>query len=294
MSFTHDAASARTPGDPGGLRPALVRLASGVSLSCIERGPRGGHTLLLLHGLADSCLGFEPLLEHLPASLHVVVPSLRGHGDSDRPEHGYELADFARDLGELLAALGIESAVIAGHSLGASIALSFALAHPERTRGLALLGAFARYRNNPTIAELAAVIATLDDPVDGAFVRDFQCATLAGPVAPAFLEQVIRESRRLPARVWQAVVDALLAPDAELPFARVRVPTLLLSGARDVFVPRGDQERFLAAIPGCRWREYPGGHGFHWELPALVAEELAGFALACNAGRVVAACPGQP
>lgn len=296
MSSTNDAASPRARGDADRGQPARIRIASGLSLSCIERGPRGGRTLLLLHGLADSCLSFEPLLEHLPPSLHVVIPSLRGHGDSDRPERGYALADFTRDLAELLAALGVESAVVAGHSLGASIALKLALAHPERTRGLALLGAFASYRNNPAIAELAAVIATLHDPVDGRFIRDFQQAGLAGPVAPAIFERVVRESRRLPARVWKAVVDGLFEPGAELPFARVRVPTLLLSGARDTFVPRHDSERLQAAIPACRWREYrDGGHGLHLELPALVGDELAAFTFACNAPvATVSVCPDQP
>lgn len=283
MSFRHDGTSAEGAAEAHAER--RIRLASGVSLACIERGPSSGQALVLLHGLSDSCRSFEPLLAELPASLRVVVPSLRGHGSSDHPEHGYEVADFARDVRELLDALALDSAVVAGHSLGGNVALRLALDHPERVRGIALLAAFARFRNSPAVAELSAAIAALSDPVDGMFIRDFQRATLASPVAPAFFEQVVAESRRVPARVWQAIVASLLGPSGEPRFLQVRVPTLLLSGARDAFVPRADQQRFLAAIPGCRWCEYPGGHGFHWEDPAPVAQDLAAFVQACAAER---------
>jgi non-heme chloroperoxidase len=259
-----------------------IRVPGGVRLAYVDRGARSPSALVLLHGLSDSLRSFEPLLECLPSSLRALAVSLRGHGDSDRPEHGYGLRDFAGDVRGLLDALEIESALVVGHSLGASVALRFALDHPERTRGLVLLGAFARYRNNAAVSELRSVIAQLGDPVDGAFIRDFQLATLARPIAPAFLEQVVQESRRLPAHAWSAIIESLVGADGELPLAGVRAPTLLLSGARDAFVPRTDQERLLAGIPDCRWREYPdGGHAFHWEDPAPVAADLVRFSARC-------------
>lgn len=285
------------PRDPSDAapRPRRVRLASGVHLSCVEQGPPSDTALVLLHGLSDSWRSFEPVLALLPPSLRVIAVTLRGHGASDRPEAGYALADFASDVLELLDALKVEAATLAGHSLGASIALRFAIDHPERALGIALLGCFARYRHNPAVIELASAVRLLTDPVDGAFIRDFQAATLARPLAPERFEQVVAESRALPAGVWRAILDALMRPESDLPLEAVRVPTLLSWGDRDAFVPRSDQERMLRDITGARLVEYPGaGHGFFWEDPAPTATELAAFASACATHRSASAEAKEP
>lgn len=266
-------------------RPGLVRLANGLMLSYAEQGPPSETALLLLHGLSDSWRSFEPLLACLPASLRVIALTLRGHCQSDHPEAGYGLAHFANDVAQLLDALKVRGALLAGHSLGASVALRFALDHGERALGVALLGAFARYRHNPAVTELASAVGQLIDPVDAAFIRDFQLATLARPIAPERLDQVVAESRAVPARVWKAIVDALLSAESDLRLRNVRVPTLLLWGGRDVFVPRADQERLLHDINGARLVEYPdAGHAFHWEDPRPTASELGAFAEACRVG----------
>jgi pimeloyl-ACP methyl ester carboxylesterase len=238
----------------------------------------------LLHGLADSWRSFEPLLAHLPPSLRVIAPTFRGHGLSDHPDAGYGLSDLAGDVRQLLDALELRAASIAGHSLGASTALRFALDHGERTRGIALIGAFARYRHNPAINELASAVSQLVDPVDSTFIRDFQLATLARPIAPERIEQVVTESRALPARVWKAILDGLMSPESDLPLSDVRARTLLLWGGRDAFVPRADQERLMRDIRGARLIEFAnGGHALHWEEPERAATELGAFAEACLA-----------
>jgi non-heme chloroperoxidase len=262
-----------------GTRVGFATLRSGLRLAYGERGPVAETALVLVHGLSDSWLSFEPLMALLPESLRVVAVSLRGHGDSERPESGYRLPDLATDLRDLLDALEIESAVIAGHSLGASVAMRFGIDHPERALGLALLGAFAGYRQNPAVLGLQAVVEHLSDPVDQSFIRDFQRATLARPIAEETLEQVIRDSRKLPARVWKAIVAGLCGPEGTLPLQALRVPSLLLWGALDNLVPRADQEHLLARISNSRLIAYPGaGHAFHWEDPVPSARALADFA----------------
>lgn len=265
------------PSDP--LRRGVARLPSGVRLSYAERGPATGTALVLLPGLSDGWRSFQPLLERLPPSLRAIAVSQRGHGDSDRPEQGYLLADFARDVRELLDELSIESALVAGHSLGASVALHFGCAYPERALGLALLGAFAGYRDNPGVLELQAQVAQLTDPVDVGFLRDFQLATLARPIPAATLEERVEESRALPVQAWRAILAGLLSKEGEPPLSRLRLPALLLWGDRDAFVPRADQERLLAALPSARLLTYAGaGHSFHWEDPEESARALGAFA----------------
>lgn len=68
-----------------------VEVASGVSIEYFQQGADEGVPIVLVHGVGDSFRSFEPLLAHLPDDVHVVVPSLRGDGATDRPEHGYAL-----------------------------------------------------------------------------------------------------------------------------------------------------------------------------------------------------------
>ena len=113
--------------------------------------------MLLLHGYTDSWRSFELILPHLPSSVRAIAPSQRGHGDADRPASGYGAADLAADAVALMDALGLDRAVVAGHSMGSLVAQRVALDHPGRVRGLVLLGAFATLRGNPAVRELWGV-----------------------------------------------------------------------------------------------------------------------------------------
>ena len=100
---------------------------------------KGPH-LVLLHGLGGNLaiwhLKMVPLLrEHYT----VTAYDLRGHGRSEITPSGYTTGHMADDLHGLLDALGIEQAHLAGHSLGADVALHFALQHPERAQKLILV-----------------------------------------------------------------------------------------------------------------------------------------------------------
>lgn len=256
-----------------------VEIPNGVRLSYVERGDPLGIPVVLLHGITDSWHSFERVLPHLPDSIHAFALSQRGHGDSDRPAAGYRPQDFAADLAVFVDTLDLGPAVIAGHSMGASIALRFAIDHPGRTLGLVLVGALTTWRGQPDFVQLwDSVVSTLTDPIDPDFVREFQESTLAQPVPPEFLETIVRESLKLPARVWQAtLLEGLLEPDFSEQLATIEAPTLLLCGNQDALT-RDGQEALTAAIPNSRRMMYAGaGHGLHWEEPERFAADLAGF-----------------
>jgi non-heme chloroperoxidase len=96
-------------------------------------------------------------------------------------------------------AVGLEAAVIVGHSAGTVTAQRLAVDHPERTLGVVLIGGAPTFAGNPAVEELWHIVAGLDDPVDPGFVRMFQESTVTRPVPAAFLDAVIAESRKLPA-----------------------------------------------------------------------------------------------
>lgn len=259
--------------------PHPIELPSGIELSYVEHGDPLGVPVLLLHGITDSCRSFERVLPRLPDSIRAFALSQRGHGDSDRPAAGYRPHDFASDLAAFAQALDLGPAIVVGHSMGASIAQRFAIDHPGRTRGLVLVGSLITWRDHPDFVQLwDSVVSTLTDPIDPGFVREFQESTLAQPVPPEFLETVVRESLKLPARVWRAVLrEGLLDVDFSGELSKIQAPTLIFCGDQDALTRDGQQAQ-RAAIAGSRLVVYAGaGHGLHWEEPERFAADLTAF-----------------
>ncbi|MCD6027954.1 MAG: Biotin synthesis protein BioH, partial [Thermomicrobiales bacterium] len=95
-----------------------IALTTGVRLPYVEQGAPDGVLMLLLHGYTDSWRSWESVLPHLPAAIHAYAPTLRGHGDADRPPAGYGPRDFAADAAAFMDALGIGQAIIVGASMG--------------------------------------------------------------------------------------------------------------------------------------------------------------------------------
>lgn len=257
-----------------------VELPTGVELAYVEQGDPAGVPMLLLHGFTDSWRSFEPVLPHLPESVHAFAVTQRGHGGLHRPSIGYRTRDFAADVVGFLDALGLGRAILVGHSMGATNALRFAIDYPERTLGLALAATFATYRSNPVVMEFwENGVSRLTDPIDPAFARDFQQGTLARPLPARFLDTVVRESLKVPAHVWRTAFQGFLEDDFVDELAEIEAPTLVLWGTQDVLCPRADQETLLAAIAGARLAVYEGaGHALHWEEPERFAADLAAFA----------------
>ena len=102
------------------------------------------------------------------------------------------------------------------------------------------------------MAEVDPILSTLEDPIDEGFVRAFQEGTLARPAPPGFLDAVVRESLRVPARVWRAAWAGIRDEDLTAEQSHIAAPTLAVWGDRDHLCPRASQDALVAAIPGAR------------------------------------------
>ena len=257
-----------------------VKLRNGVTLEYAEQGNRSGLPVVFLHGVTDSWLSFAGVFGLLPTSIYALALSQRGHGRSSRPEGGYTFADLSGDVRDFLDALAIPAAIIVGHSMGSYVAQRFAIDHPDRTLGLVLMGSFSALGDNPVVRLLwDEAVSTLTDPVDYAFAREFQESTLARPIPPASLDVFVRESIKVPARVWRALFAEFLEADFSGELGSITGPTLIVWGDRDAICLRTDQERLRDLIPGSRLFVYGGaGHAFHWEDPSRFASDLVSFA----------------
>ena len=256
-----------------------IRVSDEIVLDCAERGDPQAPAVLLVHGYTDSWRSYEPLLAALPATYRVIAVSQRGHGDSHKPDAGFGIDDLAGDLPALMERCKIASAALIGHSMGSMVAARLALTHPDRVHALVLIGALATLNGNAAIdLPFQEAVAAMTDPVPAGFVREFQESTLARPVEPEFLDTIIAESCKVPARVWrqalQGMIDADLGPEVH----RITAPTRLLWGDHDGICDHASQTVLADAIPGARLTVFPGaGHAPHWEDPTGTAAAIAAF-----------------
>lgn len=260
---------------------------------------------LLLHGFGANTHSWAATLPWLSEGGLAVAYDRPAFGLTDRPLGGWArdanpygpAAQVATAIG-VLDAMGVERAVLVGHSAGGSIALQAALAHPDRVAGLVLVSA-AVYAGGGAPAWSRPLLRTPQFERVGPLVMrqlggpqgdDFLSASWADP---SRLDDATLEAYRRPLRVddWDRALWELVKASAEpdlVPFlSSIRVPVLVVTGAQDSIVPAAlsrDLARDLVnATDGATFVELDGcGHLPHEECPEA-------FRAAVEAWRAVAA-----
>ena len=263
-----------------------VELSNGLHLAYVDRGPRDAPVVLLIHGYTSNARGWVPLLPHLDPAHRYVIPDLRGHGQSDKPACCYDRLSFADDLRRLLDALHVERADVVGTSLGSLIAQSFAEEFPTRTRSVVLqsssggpLASCAGEAPASAAFDFRGAILGLHDPIDPESPFMIAWYTSTAPVDAEFLRRQRRDAAAIPAQVWLAILDqALDLSTLQAGLPKLRVPTLLIWGARDnLFGPR-DRCSLRTSLPHARVHLFEQlGHNAYWEDPAAVAAVINPF-----------------
>ncbi|MDQ0373914.1 alpha/beta fold hydrolase [Cellulomonas humilata] len=253
-----------------------MALATGVELAVEEFGD--GEPVLLLHAWGETHRVFDRLVPLLPSTLHLVVPDQRGAGESDKPADGYAMQDGVYDVIALLDALGLEACWLVGTSSGGYLAQQVAVDHPERVRGLVLVGAPSNLQR-PMPVTFADLLASFHDPV----TRDDMVALngalpLHTPVPDTFFQDQVTAAMTIPTGVLRATLDGLLAAAPPIQRGPITVSTLILWGAKDDVLPAGQAHELAAAIEGSRLVTYEGtGHLVLWEQPERVALDVTAF-----------------
>jgi pimeloyl-ACP methyl ester carboxylesterase len=103
----------------------------------------GGHGLpvVLLHGFGSTWYMWRNVMPDLAKRYTVIVPDLRGAGDSDKPTSGYDKRTMAEDIYQLVRQLGQQQIYLVGHDIGLMVSYAYAAAHSEDVRRLVLLDA---------------------------------------------------------------------------------------------------------------------------------------------------------
>jgi pimeloyl-ACP methyl ester carboxylesterase len=110
---------------------------NGIEIAYTRKG--SGKPLVLIHGYPLDHTIWNEILPLMENDFDIILPDLRGFGQSTIVESQYKIVDMAEDIAGLLDQLGIEKSAIVGHSMGGYVSLAFARAHPKRVAGLGLV-----------------------------------------------------------------------------------------------------------------------------------------------------------
>ncbi len=228
-----------------------------------------GLPLLLIHGVGGNLLHWPPRLRRL-AGRPVYALDLPGHGRSPGPGLA-RIDDFVRLIALWVEAIGVDTFALGGHSLGSAVALSYALAQPQRVQALWLVGAGPRLRVHPALLEQLQ-----SDPAAAA-ARIVQLSY--GPsVEAARRDILLRHLRTVDPSVLYAGFVACNDFDATARLGEVNCPTLMLAGADDRMTPPSLAQELHAGIAASSLRILPAtGHMIPIERPQATTDSCAAF-----------------
>lgn len=258
--------------------PQTITLSNGISLEYVENGDKNKTAIIFLHGYSDSWHSFETVTKMVPPDLHLIAMSLRGHGNSSKPNKGYHPKDFANDLSLFVKEKKLGASIIVGHSLGGYIAQQFAISCPELIKALVFIDTDAHFADNPGFTDFTDEILKFEKPAGYSFARDFQLSTLAKPIDSLQLALFIDESLKLPLSVWKGVAKGLVAEDFTKDLQAIDAPVLIFWGSKDLICFKADQENFERNLKNAKLIVYEGtGHALHWEEPERFVTDLLHF-----------------
>ncbi len=256
--------------------------------------------LVLFHGFGGSTFSWREVLPELARSHRVVAFDRPGFGLTARPLPGewqgmspYSApAQIALTLG-LLDRLGLDQAVLVGHSAGGAVALEVALAHPERVLALVLVAPAVSGEGPPSWLQpflKLPQIRHLGPLLVRRLVGSLERLLEQSYADPSFLTPAVREGYKKPLRadnwdrgLWEIIVAAKPG-DLSEKLSEIAAPTLVISGDSDRVVSPKDSARVAALMPNASFVAVTGaGHLVMEEKPASLLAELERFLAAINA-----------
>jgi pimeloyl-ACP methyl ester carboxylesterase len=264
-----------------------------------------GPVLLLVHGMAGSSVTWRHVMPALARRFTVLAPDLLGQGQSDKPRGEYLLGAHANTLRDLMDSLEHERATVVGQSLGGGVAMQFAYQFPERCERLVLVdsGGLGRevtfYLRMLTVPGFESVFPLFCTPrlrdagnliatwLGRAGVRSTPASQ---EIWRSYASLADSESRRAFFRSLRDVIDFRGQAVSALGrlYRIAELPTLIVWGAQDPFIPVSHAVAASKAIPGSRLEIFDGvGHYPHCEAPERFVEVLVDFIASTKPARLL-------
>jgi pimeloyl-ACP methyl ester carboxylesterase len=255
-----------------------------------------GHPVVLLHGLGGTSKTWQQTIDCLGGSLLTVAIDLAGHGRSTRDRGDYSITANAVLVRGVLDQLGIDRALVVGHSYGGGVALAAAVIFPEKVAGLGLVAAgglgheaapVLRAMSLPFVGELAslAIHPWLIDKIDATFNR-LSAVGFHEPTEFLQKRQLLRSLSDMSARgsfldTLRGVINlqGQQVNGAERLDQVGDIPVLVVWGDRDPMLPISHADVVTDALPHARVEIFEGaGHFPHAQDPGRLAHLLGEMA----------------
>ena len=252
---------------------------AGVRINVCEMGDSGKPPLLMIHGIMDEWSSWDLVYDAFLAEYHVYSVDLRGHGKSDKPERGYEPADYAADMASVIQELGVSSIPVVGHSLGAVTAAYLAADYPQLVQVAVLEDPPGRVDpgSGSRMSPMLEIKRGTEDETFAYFKE----------VGPALGEARWRDQTRRLRNTADGPFEVILewgergeSPDIAGTMARIQCPTLLMQSDPEAggVLPDDLAGEIAAKLPNGEHQKFPGvGHNIHKDVPAEFARAAMTF-----------------
>lgn len=250
---------------PAGARQPVSQWVTVNGLKMHARASRGGPpagapTIVLMHGLGMSSRYMEPLLDELAPYARVFAPDLPGYGRSASPRKRLTLAGQADALDAWMGTVGIDSAVVAGNSLGGQVIAQLGVRHPDRLTGAVLIG------------------PTRDPSSGGSFQHTLRLALDVPLERPALIWVALRDYLRAGPKLMYRLFTEALRHREEDQLRHLNVPTLIVRGSRDPIVTQSWVEEIRRLVPTSRLVVIDGAaHALNFSAAPELAREIRTF-----------------
>ncbi|MFC4014270.1 alpha/beta fold hydrolase [Nonomuraea purpurea] len=244
-----------------------------------QDGPRDAPALLLIHGSASSARSWDSLVPMLTKSHRVIRIDLLGHGRSAKPDdRSYATPDQARRAGAVLDRLGVEHAIVVGHSSGGVVATALAEQRPDLVTALVLINTGPSL--DAFIAQDSAAIDPSQWPPTDEQIRQFASTGFSRP-GYRLPQELLDEMRGM---TYHTLTTTMRATSEYL--MRQALPDRLTTLGKPLLVIFGEDDRRwrsssaagYRAVPGAKVELLPGlGHTPILEDPPRTAVPLLAF-----------------
>jgi len=249
-----------------------------------EKAGNGQTAVVCVHGNIASWRWWLPLLDKPPAGCTVYAPDMRGFGDSERPGGGYAIEQFATDLDAFVSRMGLDRIHLVGHSLGAAVALQFAVQCPHKVKKLLLVSPPPAEGMTCSTQEDHAVFGlTLPHIAENTHLQFFfRNAHMDRAILSHVLTRItpgmdhgsklfsdlVDDASRVSRETLKGVVQSLGSWAVKDRLPALGMPVLILWGDKDTVVDCGPLERMVGDLPHAELVVWQGiGHAPQLEQP---------------------------
>ncbi len=235
-------------------------------------GPRN---VLLVHGWMVSGAVYDELVEKLDhTGLRLVIPDLRGSGQSGSPAGGYTLEQHVRDVLAVADHAGLKRFTVVGHSMGGQLAQWIAAQEPSRVEGLVLLNTVPASGMQLPPDAVGLFRSSANDREKQKIILGLACKQLS----EAALERVLKDAGTVAKASIEGSFDAWTGGGFEAKLASITAPTLVVATDDPFLPPAFLREKVVNPIQGARLAYLPGpGHYPAVERSAETAALLTSF-----------------